>query len=112
MKAQKYGAALGSHGVSGGRFGELKNPASKGARRTEKAQEASDISHDSSNEEKLVKRRGIHPLIAGLVGDQAKNDNQSSENDGEYSEEMNLNLKDAKLMTLPIFIAKWMRRGR
>ena len=71
MKAQKYGAALGSHGVSGGRFGELKNPASKGARRTEKAQEASDISHDSSNEEMMVKRRGIHPLISGLVRDRA-----------------------------------------
>jgi len=49
-------------------------------------EEASAISHVSSNEEKAAKRQGIHPLIAGLVDNQAQNDDPSSENDDEDSE--------------------------
>ena len=53
----------------------------------EEGEEASAISHDFSNEEKLVKGWGVHPLISGLVDDQAQNDCPCSENDDEDSEE-------------------------
>ena len=62
--------------------------------RTETTQEASVISHDSSNEEKMAKRRGINLLIAGLAGDQTQAMTLVQKTMSYIPKKMNMNLKD------------------
>ena len=54
----------------------------------------------------MVKRRGMYHLIADLVGVQAQNDDPSSENGDGDPEDMNMDLKNANLINLPISIVK------